>query len=100
MDPRRCCVTVLALLYACDTRKDTGAVVDTKPVVSSADVQHFISATRIMASNDTVCVALEKYLRAQTPGLAAYRRKYADEAQPIVHLLDGRIDRDGSAPAA
>jgi hypothetical protein len=61
---------------ACDAPASSVTATRSAPVVSAADVHHFVAAARNIGPTDTSCAALNHYLRAGTPGLNAYRRKF------------------------
>jgi hypothetical protein len=69
-------IVVLAGIVACDAAPNAVRSVANSPTVSTADVHRFLDAVRKMPPSDTACVSLDAYLRSQSAGLAAYRRKF------------------------
>src|SRR4051812_31232763 len=70
-------VTVaLAVTSACGaTSSDTHGTVAT-PTITVGDVHRFLAAAHAMPPGDTACLALDGYLRDESAGLDAYRRKF------------------------
>jgi len=65
-------IALFALSVACGATHGPPA----RATVSTSDVHRFLAAIHDMPPSDSTCSALDAYLRDESPGLAAYRRKF------------------------
>jgi len=76
-------VVCMLMNVACAAASDDTRGPAAPPVVSTADVRRFLAAVHDMPPGDSTCIALDAYLRRESPGLAAYRHKF-DVGRPEV----------------
>lgn len=72
LNPWVVCCALVGVLVACG-----GQVPQAAPIISTADVHHFVDAARRITPKDSSCAALADYFANGSDGLAAYSRKFS-----------------------